>query len=91
MTPSTAALALLLLAAAACPQSQGQHSKSDPSFCCFEFITKEIPLRKLRSYEFTNFQCAKSAVVLILKNNQRRCADPQATWVKRRLQHLPPN
>ncbi|XP_044312116.1 C-C motif chemokine 8-like [Varanus komodoensis] len=88
MTPSTAALALLLLAAAACPQSQGQHN---PSFCCFEFITKEIPLRKLRSYEFTNFQCAKSAVVLILKNNQRRCADPQATWVKRRLQHLPPN
>ncbi|XP_063002699.1 C-C motif chemokine 5-like [Elgaria multicarinata webbii] len=85
MNPSVAAFAVLLVAAAFLAQSQAWN---DPSFCCFSYKEKPIPVKLVKSFEHTNYQCAMPAVILYTKGGRKFCADPQQTWVKNILSHF---
>ncbi|KAM3851532.1 C-C motif chemokine 5-like [Vipera latastei] len=88
MNSSLATLAVFLVAAMFLSQAQAQF---DPRLCCFDFVTKPIPRKNLKSYEHSNARCSMPAVIFTTHMKRRICADPQAPWVQDRIKHLSPN
>nr|KAF6285985.1 hypothetical protein mMyoMyo1_009538 [Myotis myotis] len=51
-------------------------------------MTREIPLRLLKSYRPTEASCRTPAIILTTKGNRTFCADPKEDWVQKAMQHL---
>ncbi|XP_058020577.1 C-C motif chemokine 5-like [Ahaetulla prasina] len=88
MNSSLATLAVFLVAAMFLSQAQAQF---DPRLCCFDYVTRPIPRKNLKSYEYTNARCSRQAVILITHVNRRMCADPSEPWVQDRVKYLSKN
>ncbi|NXO31688.1 CCL5 protein, partial [Cisticola juncidis] len=82
-----AATLVTLLLLATCSPSEG-HLDGVPTNCCFSYQMKPIPQRLIRSVFVTSSSCSIPAVVLITKKERKVCADPQAPWVQKILQHF---
>ncbi|KAK9412335.1 C-C motif chemokine 7-like [Crotalus adamanteus] len=87
MNSSLATLAVFLVAAMFLSQAQAQF---DPRLCCFDYVTKPIPRKNLKSFERSNVRCSRQAVIFTTHLNRRICADPSAPWVQDRIKRLSP-
>ncbi|XP_039180338.1 C-C motif chemokine 4-like [Crotalus tigris] len=76
----------------ATPSTQPNDQKVDPgpTRCCFAYMTRPVPLSRLKSFEYTNGRCSKPAVVFITKKGRTICADPSEQWVQDRIRALTP-
>uniref|UniRef100_A0A8C6V4A1 C-C motif chemokine n=1 Tax=Naja naja TaxID=35670 RepID=A0A8C6V4A1_NAJNA len=61
-----------------------------PTFCCFSFTKRPIPLNLLKSFEYTSGRCNLAAVVFLTKKDVKICADPSEAWVQDRIRALSP-
>ncbi|NWR61663.1 CCL14 protein, partial [Bucorvus abyssinicus] len=59
-----------------------------PSECCFSFAKGPLRLAKLRSFHRTPKDCYNPAVVFETKNGTKVCANPEETWVEKRVESL---
>ncbi|NXV90302.1 CCL3 protein, partial [Calonectris borealis] len=86
MKVPTAALAALLLVAI-CSLAEA-HDNTVPFACCFTYMSLPIPRRIITSAYMTNSICPQPAVILVTKKGRQICADPQAPWVQKYLEHF---
>ncbi|XP_060731319.1 uncharacterized protein LOC132849130 isoform X2 [Tachysurus vachellii] len=59
-----------------------------PDQCCFNFLTRPIPVRVITAYEKTHPQCLKPGVLFTIQNSHHVCADLQVEWVKDHMKKL---
>uniref|UniRef100_A0A8C6V550 C-C motif chemokine n=1 Tax=Naja naja TaxID=35670 RepID=A0A8C6V550_NAJNA len=62
-----------------------------PTFCCFSFTKRPIPLNLLKSFEYTSGRCNLAAVVFLTKRGHKICTDPSEAWVQDRIRALGPS
>ncbi|XP_015682220.1 C-C motif chemokine 3 [Protobothrops mucrosquamatus] len=76
----------------AIPAVQPDYKNVDvgPTYCCFDFVTRPIPLSLLKSFEYTNGRCSQPGVVFVTKRGIKTCADPSEKWVQDRIHDLTP-
>ncbi|XP_015670329.1 C-C motif chemokine 7 [Protobothrops mucrosquamatus] len=89
MNSSLATLAVFLVAAMFLSQAQAQ-AQFEAQLCCFNYVTKPIPRKNLKSFERSNARCSRQAVIFTTHVNRQICADPSAPWVQDRIKHLSP-
>ncbi|XP_074541817.1 regakine-1-like [Halichoeres trimaculatus] len=53
-----------------------------PAECCFKFVSRELPKRRVLRYERTDRLCPREAVLITMKNGSVYCANPDEQWVK---------
>ncbi|NXQ26189.1 CCL5 protein, partial [Alaudala cheleensis] len=58
--------------------------------CCFSYISRPIPRRMIQSAYKTTSSCPMQAVILVTRRGRKVCADPEAHWVQKHLEHLEP-
>ncbi|KAG8127171.1 hypothetical protein E2320_022206 [Naja naja] len=86
-------VALAVESPSAAPElTQTNNRKVDPvpTFCCFSFTKRPIPLNLLKSFEYTSGRCNLAAVVFLTKKDVKICADPSEAWVQDRIRALSP-
>ncbi|NXT25483.1 CL3L1 protein, partial [Syrrhaptes paradoxus] len=57
-----------------------------PTECCFKYAQRAV--RHPQSFYKTPRDCSMPAVVLMVANGTKICADPKDTWVKRAIKKL---
>ncbi|NWT94629.1 CCL3 protein, partial [Urocynchramus pylzowi] len=98
MRVPAAALAVLLLVAI-CSLAEADLSVSrsaEPpkkneaksTSCCVSYISQRIPRSMISSAYVTSNTCPMPAVVLVTRKGRKMCADPNARWVQKYLEHL---
>ncbi|XP_036423681.1 C-C motif chemokine 13-like [Colossoma macropomum] len=65
----------------------GTSSTDNNSDCCIKLSMIKIPLRRIKSYWWTNSDCPKKAVVFQTVK-AKFCVDPTASWVADHLKTL---
>ncbi|NXA59025.1 CCL5 protein, partial [Mohoua ochrocephala] len=56
--------------------------------CCFNYISRPLPRRMIRSAYRTSNSCTTPAVILVTRKGKQVCANPEAPWVQKYLKHL---
>ncbi|XP_063257255.1 C-C motif chemokine 3-like [Prinia subflava] len=59
-----------------------------PTACCFSFVSFPIPRHRISSAYRTSTSCSTQGVILITKKGKQLCADPEAQWVQKHLEHF---
>ncbi|XP_005986932.1 C-C motif chemokine 4 homolog [Latimeria chalumnae] len=80
--------AVVLVLAAFCFETQATGGTNTPSFCCFSFQTRRIPMRAIEDYFYTNTNCSTPGLVFITKKGRQACVNPEDQWVKDYLNYL---
>ncbi|XP_053127402.1 C-C motif chemokine 22 [Hemicordylus capensis] len=88
MTSLKTALLVALVLAVAC-QHVTAFCAPKTVECCEQFRKSPLRLRDLKCFYWTSNECHLNAVVLVTKDGQRSCADPEKRWVKRAMATLP--
>ncbi|NXA09828.1 CCL4 protein, partial [Sapayoa aenigma] len=88
MKTFTAALAVLSVAVLCYQVSSTPLSLNHYGPCCIEFITKELPLRLVKSYQHTGSHCSQSAVIFTTKKDIDVCARADDKWVQDLINQL---
>ncbi|XP_068946025.1 C-C motif chemokine 3-like [Petaurus breviceps papuanus] len=88
MKVSTAALTLVLIAAALCCQVHASPDGPGTPTCCFDFTSKKIPSKLVVSYGTTSSRCAKEGVIFITRQGYNICANPKEQWVQHVMKQL---
>ncbi|NXF46086.1 CCL3 protein, partial [Oceanites oceanicus] len=83
--PAATLAALLLVAICFLAEA---HVDIVPTACCSSYMHRPIPRRYITSAYMTSSRCAKPAVILVTKKGMEICADPQASWVQKYLEHF---
>ncbi|XP_071335041.1 chemokine (C-C motif) ligand 38, duplicate 4 [Trachinotus anak] len=52
-----------------------------PDKCCFAFVSKPLPKRRVVSYTNTDDLCPMKGVLFKMLNGNELCADPSVEWV----------
>ncbi|XP_039504077.1 C-C motif chemokine 22-like [Pimephales promelas] len=82
-------LLLLLLCCAVQLTSAGpQAVESANGVCCFEETRSRIPLRRLKSYYWTNSSCPYTYIVFVTTKKIHRCVKPDNKWVQLYINHI---
>ncbi|NXP22748.1 CCL5 protein, partial [Scytalopus superciliaris] len=61
---------------------------SDPTVCCFSYISRKLPQTHVKQYFYTSSLCPKPAVVFVTRKNLEVCANPDDKWVKEYVNKL---
>ncbi|XP_021271776.1 C-C motif chemokine 3-like [Numida meleagris] len=87
MKGSAAALAALLLLAL-CSSAVARLCESDgvPTTCCFTYIQDPVPLNLIASAFRSSSKCRLPGVILVTKKGREICANPEESWVQKRLE-----
>uniref|UniRef100_A0AC11ERI1 HEAT repeat containing 9 n=1 Tax=Ovis aries TaxID=9940 RepID=A0AC11ERI1_SHEEP len=59
----SAALAVLLMAAALCAPASASPYASDTTPCCFAYLSRPLPRNHVQEYFYTSSKCSMAAVV----------------------------
>ncbi|NP_001025883.2 C-C motif chemokine 3 [Gallus gallus] len=86
MKGSAAALAALLLLALC--SSAVAHLDGLPSTCCLSYVQRPVPRNLIASAYITSSKCRLPAVILVTKKGREICANPEESWVQKRLELL---
>uniref|UniRef100_A0A2K5EYT3 C-C motif chemokine n=1 Tax=Aotus nancymaae TaxID=37293 RepID=A0A2K5EYT3_AOTNA len=86
-TPA-AAPAVLFFTEALCPQTCYAYDTTYNRFCCFSYISCQIPQKFIVDYFPTNSYCFNPGVIFLTKKGRHICADPSKEWVKKYIKHL---
>ncbi|XP_041832228.1 C-C motif chemokine 4-like [Melanotaenia boesemani] len=54
-----------------------------PDKCCFKFVSKPLPKKKVVSYIHTDNLCSMEGVLFKMVRGNEICADPTQSWVKK--------
>uniref|UniRef100_A0A803Y2K7 Chemokine interleukin-8-like domain-containing protein n=2 Tax=Meleagris gallopavo TaxID=9103 RepID=A0A803Y2K7_MELGA len=81
--PAAVLTALLLLALCS---SAVAHLDGLPTTCCFSYVQRPIPRNVIASAFPTSSKCRLPAVILITKKGKEVCANPEESWVQKRLE-----
>lgn len=89
MKGSAASLAALLLLAL-CSSAVAQLLDSDglPTTCCLSYVQRPVPRSLIASAYITSSKCRLPAVILVTKKGKEICANPEESWVQKRLELL---
>ncbi|NXG46663.1 CL3L1 protein, partial [Psilopogon haemacephalus] len=82
MKTSTAALAVLFVAALCYQVSSSPVSLSFSSPCCYQYSTKTLPSRLAERYEHTGSHCSQPAVIFTTFQGRLVCGNPNDIWVQ---------
>ncbi|NXC35862.1 CCL4 protein, partial [Campylorhamphus procurvoides] len=88
MKTFTAALAVLFVAVLCCQVSSSPISLNHYGPCCFEFITRPLPMDLVKSYELTGSHCSPSAVIFTTVKGRLVCANLEDKWVQDMVNQL---
>ncbi|XP_072209764.1 C-C motif chemokine 3-like [Excalfactoria chinensis] len=75
------ALLLLALCSSAVAQLDGL-----PTTCCFSYAPRPIPRNLIASAFPTSSKCRQPGVILVTKKGREVCANPEESWVQKRLE-----
>ncbi|XP_042735831.1 C-C motif chemokine 3-like [Lagopus leucura] len=81
--PAAVLAALLLLALCS---SAVAHLDGLPTTCCFSYVPRPIPRNVIASAFPTSSKCRLPAVILVTKKGKEVCANPEESWVQKRLE-----
>ncbi|NXI04355.1 CCL4 protein, partial [Pachycephala philippinensis] len=82
MKTCTAALAVLFVAVFCYQATSSPISVNLYGPCCFEYITRPLPLSRVVKYEHTGSNCFLPAVIFTTIKDKRVCANPNDKWVQ---------
>ncbi|NXI64254.1 CCL4 protein, partial [Anseranas semipalmata] len=89
MKSSTAALAVLVVAALCYQVSTSPAAVNFPSPCCTQYRAKQFPPSHVMMYEHTSSQCLQPGVIFTTVKGKAFCGNPQDKWVQDILkQHM---
>uniref|UniRef100_A0A8C3LB55 Chemokine interleukin-8-like domain-containing protein n=1 Tax=Chrysolophus pictus TaxID=9089 RepID=A0A8C3LB55_CHRPC len=81
--PAAILSALLLLALCS---SAVAHLDGLTTTCCISYVQRPIPRNVIPSAYITSSTCRLPAVVLVTKKGKEVCANPEESWVQKRLE-----
>uniref|UniRef100_A0A8C3L3V4 Chemokine interleukin-8-like domain-containing protein n=1 Tax=Chrysolophus pictus TaxID=9089 RepID=A0A8C3L3V4_CHRPC len=81
--PAAILSALLLLALCS---SAVAHLDGLTTTCCISYVQRPIPRNVIASAYITSSKCRLPGVVLVTKKGKEVCANPEESWVQKRLE-----
>ncbi|NXG20611.1 CCL4 protein, partial [Grallaria varia] len=88
MKTFTAALAVLFVAVLCYQVSSSPVSLSFYGPCCSEFITRQLPMARVKSFERTGSHCSQPAVIFTTIKDRLVCASLDDKWVQDMVNQL---
>ncbi|XP_031447830.1 C-C motif chemokine 4 homolog [Phasianus colchicus] len=82
MKSSTAAIAVLIVAALCYQVSSSPLAVSSRGSCCYKFLNKALPPSKVMTYEYTGSRCPYHGVIFTTVEKKKFCAKPEEKWVQ---------
>uniref|UniRef100_A0A8C3PWW0 Chemokine interleukin-8-like domain-containing protein n=1 Tax=Chrysolophus pictus TaxID=9089 RepID=A0A8C3PWW0_CHRPC len=84
--PAAVLSALLLLALCSSAVAQLMEPDGLTTTCCISYVQRPIP-RNIIAYAYiTSSECHLPGVVLVTKKGREVCANPEESWVQKRLE-----
>ncbi|XP_021271623.1 C-C motif chemokine 4 homolog [Numida meleagris] len=82
MKSSTAAIAVLIVAALCYQVSSTTLALRSRGPCCYKFLNKALPPNKVMMYEYTGSNCPYPGVIFTTFQGKMCCANPKEKWVQ---------
>ncbi|XP_048823103.1 C-C motif chemokine 4 homolog [Lagopus muta] len=82
MKSSTAAIAVLTVAALCYQVSSSPLAVRPRRPCCYNFLNKALPPSKVVMYEYTGSGCPYRGVIFTTVEKKTCCAKPEEKWVQ---------
>ncbi|XP_019588033.1 C-C motif chemokine 1 [Rhinolophus sinicus] len=87
----TMALVCLLMAGMCLQDVDSMSLHVSSSNCCFTFVKRKIPLKKIRCYQYSSSSCSHSkGLIFKMKGGRQSCALKTDTWVEASLNDIKP-
>ncbi|XP_006641247.1 C-C motif chemokine 3-like [Lepisosteus oculatus] len=83
-----AVLTLTVVLLFAVSLTEGFRIANAPKKCCFDFTSKEIPIKRISSYSRTSPQCTNPGILFKTKFGRQVCARPTESWVQSHIKVL---
>uniref|UniRef100_A0A8B9BPT7 Chemokine interleukin-8-like domain-containing protein n=1 Tax=Anser brachyrhynchus TaxID=132585 RepID=A0A8B9BPT7_9AVES len=80
MKSSTAALAVLVVAALCCQVLSSPAAVNFSGPCCVKYLSKNFPSRHVTMYEYTSIHCPQPGVIFTTFKGKSFCGNPQDEW-----------
>ncbi|NWY07091.1 CCL4 protein, partial [Nothoprocta ornata] len=88
MKAFAAALAVLSVAAFCYQVSSSKRAVHVSGPCCLQYVSREIPLSRVKAYESTQSHCPQPGMIFTTRNDILLCVNPEDKWVQRIMKHL---
>ncbi|NXJ08989.1 CCL4 protein, partial [Odontophorus gujanensis] len=82
MKSSSAAIAVLIVAAFCCEVSSATLALRSRGRCCLKFLDKALPPNKVMMYEYTGSSCPYPGIIFTTFEDRTCCANPDEKWVQ---------
>nr|NP_001039296.1 chemokine-like ligand 4 precursor [Gallus gallus]AAW34404.1 chemokine-like ligand 1 [Gallus gallus]AAX83391.1 chemokine-like ligand 1 [Gallus gallus] len=82
MKSSTAAIAVLIVAALCYQVSSTPLAVGSNGRCCYKFLNRALPSSKVMMYEYTGSRCPYHGVIFTTFEGKKCCANPEEKWVQ---------
>ncbi|NXR83402.1 CCL5 protein, partial [Pycnonotus jocosus] len=82
MKTFTAALSVLFVVVFCYQATSSPNSADFYGPCCYEYITRPLPLGRVTTYAHTGSHCSAPAVIFTTIKKKLVCANPNDRWVQ---------